>query len=89
MLNELVARLSDGGAVPPQAVAFVNVYLKRLAKDPMGDDEITSLAQWMQNVGQLLLHPELDLDVPLPVVGATDTDELHPHQHAEMAETIS
>lgn len=58
---DLLATLTNGVAstgVPPAAVAFINVYIKRLAKDPLSDHEITQVGMWMRDVAEALLSGE-------------------------------
>jgi hypothetical protein len=98
---DLLATLTNGIAgtgVPAAGIAFVNVYIKRLAKDPLTDHEITQVGMWMRDVAEALLTgDETDLfqinGMPnLPTVDAAElptSDELHPHQHAEMLETAT
>lgn len=75
-MGELAAK----DMLPGTAQTFLSAYLRRVAKKPPTDDDITDIGEWMRAITDQLLQ-----DRATSVYTNPELDEmLHPHQHAEI-----
>lgn len=77
-MGELAAK----DMLPNAAQSFLNVYLKRVANKPPSDDEIMEIGGWMRTITDVLLQ---DRGAEIPALD----ESLHPHQHAEIVESVA